>query len=229
MEKQKLLLQLLPVHEDPIFVRIPSDKTNKYLGSLKAINLWTTLFAYDELTINMRQQGDECYRQLLSRIRIDLLTKSDCEILESRRISFKSESFDSRLNELCNFIRNDLPSDTVTLLPTCHMCDVLNAAMLSRIASKEILLIAEDTIECTPYVKKKVLKVLSNNDDDNSKTAGLSKQIIIKIGAKIMIRRNIDATLDLVNSYNNFCCTRSIYRSCGENKTFFALRIRIFN
>jgi len=34
--------------------------------------------------------------------------------------------------------------------------------MLSRIVSKEILLIAEDTIQCIPYVKKKVLKVLSN-------------------------------------------------------------------
>jgi len=56
------------------------------------------------------------------------------------------------------------------------MCDVLNDAMLSRIASKEIILIAEDTIECIPYLKKKVLKVLSNNDDDNSKTAGLSKK-----------------------------------------------------
>jgi len=79
------------------------------------------------------------------------------------------------------------------------MCDVLNAAMLNRIPSKEILLIAEDTIDCIPYVKKKVLKVLSKNDDDNSKTAGLSKEIVIKIGAKVMIRRNIDATLGLVN------------------------------
>jgi len=40
---------------------------------------------------------------------------------------------------------------------------------------------------------------LSNNDDNNSRTAGLSKLITIKIGAKVMIRRNIDASLDLVN------------------------------
>lgn len=79
------------------------------------------------------------------------------------------------------------------------MCDVLNSAMLSRIASKEILLIADDIIECIPYLRKKVLKVLADNDDDNSKTAGLSKQIVIKIGAKVMIRRNIDASLGLVN------------------------------
>jgi len=191
------LLQLPPVREEPVFVQLSKDKIYTCVG-LTTINLWTTLFDYDELTINMRQQGDNSYRQLLSRIRVGLLTKSDTVLLESRKISFKGNSLESRLNELCNFI-NDFPLDTVCLLPTRHMCDVLNAAMLSRIASKEILLIAEDTIDCTSYVKKKVLKVLSNNDEDNSKTAGLSKEIVIKIGAKVMIRRNIDATLGLVN------------------------------
>jgi len=67
------------------------------------------------LTINMRQQEDESFRQLLSRIRIGLVTKSDCEILKNRKISFKGDSFESRLNELCIFI-NDLPSDAVCLL-----------------------------------------------------------------------------------------------------------------
>ncbi|XP_029172863.1 ATP-dependent DNA helicase PIF1-like [Nylanderia fulva] len=193
------LLQLPPVHEEPIFMHLSNEKIAKHLGSLNAINLWTTLFNYEELTINMRQQGDNSYRELLSRIRIGLVTKSDCKILESRKISFKGESFKSRLNELCDFINNNLTSDTVCLLPTCNMCDILNNAMLSRIVSKEILLIAEDTINCVPYLKKKALKVLSNNDDDNSKTAGLLKQIKIKIGAKVMIRHNIDASLGLVN------------------------------
>jgi len=192
------LLQLPPIHDDPTFVQLSDENVRKYLGSLSAINLWTTLFDYDELTINMRQQGDRSYSELLSRIRVGLLTKSDCEILEKRKISFKGQSFETRLNELCDFI-NNLPSDTVCLLPTCHMCDVLNAAMLDRIASKEILLIAEDTIDCISYIKKRVTKVLTDNDDDNTRTAGLSKQITIKVGAKVMIRRNIDASLGLVN------------------------------
>lgn len=192
------LLQLPPVHEDHVFVQLSHEKINKYLGSLGTVNLWATLFDYDELTINMRQQGDTSYRDLLSRIRVGLLTKSDSDILEKRKISFKSASFEARLNELCNFISN-LPPDTVCLLPTCNMCDVLNATMLSRISSKEILLIAEDIIECNKYVQKKVLKLLSDNDDNNSRTAGLSKQITIKVGAKVMIRRNIDASLGLVN------------------------------
>jgi len=75
--------------------------------------------------------------------------------------SFKGESFETRLNKLCDFI-NNLPFDTFYLLPTCHMCDVLNTAMLNRIASKEILLIAEDTIGCVPYMYKKK----SNKDID---------------------------------------------------------------
>jgi len=135
------LLQLPPVHEDPAFVRLSDENIHKYLGSLSAINLWTALFDYDELTINMRQQEDNIYRELLSRIRVGLVIKSDHDILEKRKISFKSKSFELRLNELCNFI-NNLPSDTVCLLSTCHMCDVLNTAMLSCIASKEISLIA---------------------------------------------------------------------------------------
>ena len=131
-------------------------KIDKYLGCLGTVNLWTTLFDYDELTINMRQKEDGSYRELLSRIRIGLLTKSDCEILEKRKIPFDGNSFESRLNELCNFINNK--PDIVCLLPTCHMCDVLNTAMLNRIPSEEILLIAEDTIDCISYLKKKSIK-----------------------------------------------------------------------
>ncbi|KAL6418255.1 hypothetical protein ACFW04_012241 [Cataglyphis niger] len=152
------LLQLPPVHENSIFMHLFDEKIAKHLGSLNAISLWTILFDYDELTINMRQQGDDSYRELLSRICIGLLTKSDNKILENRKIFFKEDSFESRLKKLCNFI-NNLPSDTVCLLPTC-MCDVLNDATLNRIVSKKILLIAEDTIECIPYVKKNIKNII---------------------------------------------------------------------
>ncbi|KYN38684.1 hypothetical protein ALC56_06938 [Trachymyrmex septentrionalis] len=98
------LLQLPPVHEDPAFIQLTAENVRKYLGSLSATNLWITLFGYDKLIINMCQQGS--YREyLLNKITI---------------------------NELCDFISN-LSSDTVCLLPTCHMCNELNAAMLSHI------------------------------------------------------------------------------------------------
>jgi len=48
--------------------------------------------------------------------------------------------------------------DTVCLIPTCALCDVLNTAMLNLISSDEIELVAQDLAECAPYLKKKVMK-----------------------------------------------------------------------
>ena len=127
------------------------------------------------------------------------MTDSDTKLLESRKLNFKATNCcNDRLNELCDYMLN-VGSNTVCLLPTCVQCDVLNAAMLSRFPSEEIHLIAHDTMNCAPYLKKKVPKVLNNNDDDSSRTAGLARVVIVKVGVQIMIRRNIDVTLGLVN------------------------------
>ncbi|EZA54484.1 ATP-dependent DNA helicase PIF1 [Ooceraea biroi] len=72
--------------------------------------------------------------------------------------------------------------------------------MLHRIASDEIELVAQDITDChISYLKKKVSKILNKDDEDSSRTAGLARIIIVKLGARIMIRRNIDVTLGLVN------------------------------
>ena len=41
--------------------------------------------------------------------------------------------------------------------------------------------------------------MLNTNDEDCSKTGGIPSVITVKIGAKIMITRNIDVTKGLVN------------------------------
>jgi len=46
--------QLPSVHENPVFIHLSDEKIRKYLGFLRATNLGTTLFDYDELMINMR-------------------------------------------------------------------------------------------------------------------------------------------------------------------------------
>ncbi|KYN13286.1 hypothetical protein ALC57_14527 [Trachymyrmex cornetzi] len=90
---------------------------------------------------------------------------------------------------------NQLPVDTICLLPTCYLCTTLNTAMLDKINSDEILLIAEDDVDCAPAMKKKVHKILKDKDEKVAETAGIERVIAIKIGAKVMIRRNIDVTL----------------------------------
>ena len=42
-------------------------------------------------------------------------------------------------------------------------------------------------------------KVVNYNDDDSFRTAELARVVIVKAGVQIMIRRNIDVTLGLVN------------------------------
>lgn len=192
------LLQLPPVREQPAFKILSSVITDKLLGSMGSTDLWSKLFSYDELTINMRQKNDQSYREILSRIRLGFVTDSDTEILATRKLNFITSDFTGRIGELCSYIDN-LPNDAVCLLPTCHMCDVLNRAMLSKIKSEVIQLIAHDTADCPPYLKQKVQKMLNMADEDCSRTAGLAKLITVKLGAKIMIRRNIDVTLGLVN------------------------------
>jgi len=64
---------------------------------------------------------------------------------------------------------------------------------------------------------------LTNNNDDNTKTAGLLKQIIIKIGTKLMIKRNTDISLSLVN--DTFATIISVVQDATTN---YIEKIKLF-
>ncbi|KAG5328405.1 PIF1 helicase, partial [Acromyrmex heyeri] len=84
--------------------------------------------------------------------------------------------------------------------------------MFDKIHGDEIVLIAEDDVDCAPAIKKKSAKIL---EDKISETAGIERVIAIKIGVKMMIRRNIDVTLGLVNGTigNVVAVNRSVDRN----------------
>ncbi|XP_046143150.1 uncharacterized protein LOC123988154 [Osmia bicornis bicornis] len=72
-------------------------------------------------------------------------------------------------------------------------------AMLTTINSEEVKLVSRDTLDCVEYLKKRVHKLSDKYEEDNSQTAGIHRIITVKLGAKVILRRNIDVTLGLVN------------------------------
>ena len=134
-----------------------------------SINLWS-LFEYDELTINMRQKDDQIYYEILSRIRLGLVTKSDITTLQSRLIKLPKIQTEQSVDLLCDYLKN-LPSETVCIFPLRRMCKVLNEAMLNKIDSELITITAID--ECnlkkkSDSLKKKISKLLDDDDEQNS-------------------------------------------------------------
>ena len=192
------LLQLPPVFEGPVYTPLTKDLAQKYTGSVGTYDLWRNLFSYLELTINMRQKDDNRFIELLSRVRLGCITSEDIKLLNERKMQLIGESIPQRMKEVARTLA-ELPPDTVCLLPTRNMCDQLNKEMLFNLSGDEIRCIASDTVDCPVNLRSKVTKMLAKHNDDSTNTAGLEKELILKIGCKVMLRRNIDVTLGLVN------------------------------
>uniref|UniRef100_A0ABD2WDR2 DNA helicase Pif1-like 2B domain-containing protein n=1 Tax=Trichogramma kaykai TaxID=54128 RepID=A0ABD2WDR2_9HYME len=101
------------------------------------------------------------------------------------------------IDNICELLPK-LPLDAVCLLPNLEMCDAINQAMLSKIDSPEILLEAEDNFNCPQYFRKRINKILKDDNNTNV-NVGVARTIILKIGSKAMLRRNIDISIGLVN------------------------------
>ena len=192
------LLQLRPVKSDFVFEDLNASKFKESMKAMFGHNLWRKCFTYDELTINMRQQGDKTFSDILHRIRLRVVTKEDISVLEKRLLKFESANPKNRLEELCAYFKK-LPYNTVCLLPTLLMCNVLNKAMLEKIPSEEIKLIANDEFKCDNSVRKKIEEDLEDSNKKVTATAGVLKVITIKIGCRIMVRKNIGIASGLVN------------------------------
>ena len=154
----------------------------------------------------MRQKDEKEFIEVLSRVRLGYVTGKDIAVLEKQKISLGSDTLSGRMKEVVQTL-NTLPNDTVCLLPTRHMCNELNKEVLQSLPGKEIRLLAIDTVDCPTYLRQKVSKKLEKSGDDSTVTAGLENVIVIKIGCKIMLRRNIDVTLGLVNSSIGTVCS----------------------
>ncbi|XP_054260220.1 ATP-dependent DNA helicase PIF1-like [Macrosteles quadrilineatus] len=193
------LLQLPPVHEDSPFIELDSSKLSSFVGSLSCVNIWSEQFSYDELTTNMRQAQDSKFADVLSKVRVGNMTVEDIRLIESKKIHLNGKTACENLSLLGDYL-SAFPNNSVCLCSTGYQCSIINDEMVNRISGPVVNLVAKDSVDCLPRQQNKVKKILSSYNSDCSRTAGMEKIIPIKVGAKVMLLRNIDVTVGLVNS-----------------------------
>uniref|UniRef100_A0A1X7VTR6 ATP-dependent DNA helicase n=1 Tax=Amphimedon queenslandica TaxID=400682 RepID=A0A1X7VTR6_AMPQE len=77
------LLQLPPANGRPVIKKISNKLVKTRLGVANAVNIWKETVAYDELTINERQKGDETFFKMLNSVRHGSLTDETIDTLKS--------------------------------------------------------------------------------------------------------------------------------------------------
>ena len=90
----------------------------------------------------------------------------------------------------------------VCLFPRRKACDHFNSEMLSRLSSQVHQLLCTDEVDGTCSKRKwnqKAAEQLDKLNNDCNLTAGLEAKLLLAVGARVMLRCNIDTNTGLVN------------------------------
>ena len=188
------LLQLPPVHGNPVFEKVATKSILSQLGCAAAINIWKDCVTYDELTINERQKKDPEFSSMLDCVRRGCPTQETVSVLKQRVIQV---SVADKFSEL-----QQSGKTPVCLFPKRKACDDLNAKMLHKNSSEVRDIYCTDEIDETAGNRKMTKKVIEHLDKlnaDCNMTAGLKAKLSLAVGARVMLRRNIDTKVGLVN------------------------------
>ena len=180
------LLQLPPVGGSPVFEKISAKALLFQLGCAASLNILKECVVYDELTINERQKKDEEFSSMLNCVR--------CGYTLNQRVPQVSVA--DKFTEL-----HESGQSPVCLFPTRKACANLNNEMLARLSSKIHDLVCTDELDQTASTHKwtkKSLKTYELSSDCNM-TAGLEAKLSLAVGARMMLRCNIDTKAGLVN------------------------------
>jgi len=138
-------LQLPPVKGNQPFVQVTQLEAKQCIGSVAALDLWS-IFRYEELTINIRQKGDDRYAALLSNIRVGKLTDEDEQLLRQRLIS---NNMPATITDICDKYSelNANGESPIILVPRSSQCTDINTAILRTLNNDIIDLPAIDTLD----------------------------------------------------------------------------------
>ena len=188
------LLQLQPVNGSPVFERITNKTLSYKLGCAASVNIWRDSVIYDELTINERQKKDGEFSSMLNSVRCGLPTDETLQILNQKVIDM---SLTDKFIDL-----QESGQSPVCLFPTRKACHDFNMEMLNSLTSKIHELVCTDEVDETISIRKwnkKASEQLEKLNCDCNKTAGLEAKLSLAVGARVMLRRNLDTKSGLVN------------------------------
>ena len=191
------LLQLSPVNADPVFVSLDTKTTASKLGVIGSVNIWRDNVVYDELTINERQKSDGTFTSMLEEVRLGNVSEASLQLLQGRVIHTTVKDKFLELQSSGNA--------PVCMFPLKKDCAAFNEEMLNSLVTDRVKiqeLPCMDAIEETMGNVKwnaKAAKQLESLNQDCNKTAGLEYVLRLAVGARVMLRRNIDTSKGLVN------------------------------
>ena len=170
------LLQLKPCFGSCIF-----EKPSQYYTE---VDLWS-IFNMNVLWRNQRHIGDTAYGDLCSRMRGGEYTSADLNTLIERMNYYN--------------INKDQFKESIHLCARRKTVAYYNKIGLEKVSliQKVYRINCDDTYACGEKSGQKVIK--KHLYTEESKCGGISDSIDICIGARVMLRRNKDISLGLVN------------------------------
>ncbi|CAI2358280.1 unnamed protein product, partial [Caenorhabditis sp. 36 PRJEB53466] len=246
------LLQLPPVRAMHAFKEIPRHEMHRIFGAMHvSINLWRTL-QYRELLENMRQKEELKMVQMLCRIRCGAQTPEDIALLMTRMIPAKVP-FDPTPEEDAAFFLELLKTDScaMALFPTNEEVNRMNATIVELIKLDTIEIMAKDVVEknasdfitrklkqrtgskpwnrmplhrLKPHLQKRLPDAGSVDVGvDRQMRSGLPYRLVVAVGARVMLRQNVDISMRLVNGATGVV-TKIVFDSVNTRPSWIYVR-----
>ena len=217
------LLQLSPVKNGPCFSDLGKQEKD-ILKGMSFVNLWKAV-QYEELLENVRQSHDNRFSKILQDVRAGFIKEVDEEwLVEKCRFKYAKHTKLEQKKEIAEFVYKQMVANRnyTILVPTTKMVTQLNQDVLKLIPGDSKSLSAIDSIvtrrsvasiQNNPYIKRAVKKL----EDDPRQTAGLESILELKVGAKLMLRRNLDVRRGLCNGAIG-SCSNIVFIQATEEK-----------